>query len=105
MSDDFFRTLGMTPVLGRDFRPGEDLPSARTVMLSYAAWQSARRQARGERARPGGALDDAPNVIIGVLPRAFHFAPAEPVDFWTTLHASNPCDLRRSCHGLYGAHG
>jgi hypothetical protein len=40
VSDDFFQTLGVPPVLGRDFRPGEDLPSApRTVMLSYGAWQ------------------------------------------------------------------
>jgi macrolide transport system ATP-binding/permease protein len=102
VSDDFFRTLGVTPVLGRDFRPGEDLPAApRTVMLSYAAWQSRY----GGQANVLGQivmLNDAPNVIIGVLPRAFHFAPAEPADFWTTLHASNPCDLRRSCHGLYG---
>ena len=35
VSDDFFRTLGVAPVLGRDFRAGEDLPSAqRTVLLS-----------------------------------------------------------------------
>ena len=26
VSDDFFRTLGVTPMLGRDFRSGEDLP-------------------------------------------------------------------------------
>ena len=37
-----------------------------------------------------------------MLPRHFHFAPAEPADFWVTLHASNPCDLRRSCHNLFG---
>ena len=102
VSDDFFRTLGVAPVLGRDFRAGEDLPSAaRTVLLSYAAWQ----------ARYGGAanvlgesvtLNGAPHVIVGVLPRHFHFAPAEPADFWVTLHASNPCDLRRSCHNLFG---
>jgi len=41
-------------------------------------------------------------VIIGVLPRTFHFAPAEPADFWMSLHATNPCDRRRSCHNLYG---
>lgn len=28
VSDGFFRTLGVVPVLGRDFSPGEDLPSA-----------------------------------------------------------------------------
>jgi macrolide transport system ATP-binding/permease protein len=41
VSDGFFRTLGVAPVLGRDFHSGEDLPSApRSVLLSYAAWQS-----------------------------------------------------------------
>ena len=102
VSDDFFQTLGVAPVLGRDFRPGEDLPSApRTVMLSYGAWQKrygGRPNVLGETV----TLNDAPNVIIGVLPRGFHFAPAEPADFWLSLHASNPCELRRSCHNLYG---
>jgi hypothetical protein len=47
-------------------------------------------------------LNDAPNVIIGVLPREFHFAPAQPADFWMSLHANSSCELRRSCHNLYG---
>ena len=33
------------------------------------------------------------------LPREFHFAPAEPADYWTTLHEDSKC---RGCHGLYG---
>jgi macrolide transport system ATP-binding/permease protein len=32
----------------------------------------------------------------------FHFAPAEPAEFWTALHAVGYCDVRRSCHSLYG---
>jgi len=39
-SDGIFRTLGVTPILGRDFYVGEDLPDApKTVILSYASWQ------------------------------------------------------------------
>src|SRR5690348_4037539 len=35
VSDGFFRTLQITPVLGRDFYAGEDLPAApKTVILS-----------------------------------------------------------------------
>src|SRR6516164_3938500 len=38
VSDGFFRTLGVAPILGRDFYSGEDLPEApRTILLSYAA--------------------------------------------------------------------
>jgi len=102
ISDDFFRTLGVTPMLGRDFRPGEDLPSAqRTVLLSYGAWQT-RYGGRPDVLGQTVTLNDAPNVIIGVLPREFHFAPAQPADFWMSLHANNPCELRRGCHNLYG---
>src|SRR5262249_47904868 len=68
VSDGFFRTLGVTPVLGRDFYAGEDLPGVqRTVLLSYSAWQGrygGRRDILGQSV----ILDDAPNVIIGVLP-------------------------------------
>jgi macrolide transport system ATP-binding/permease protein len=102
VSDGFFRTLGITPVLGRDFYAGEDLPGVqRTILLSYGAWQKrfgGRKDILGETV----TLDGAPNIIIGVLPREFHFAPAEPAEFWTALHASGNCDTRRSCHGLYG---
>jgi macrolide transport system ATP-binding/permease protein len=102
VSDDFFRTLGVAPVLGRDFRAGEDLPSApRAVLLSYAGWQG-RYGGSANVLGQSVTLNGAPHVIVGVLPRHFHFAPAEPADFWVTLHASNPCDLRRSCHNLFG---
>ena len=102
VTDGFFRTLGVTPVLGRDFYAGEDLPSApRAVILSYAVWQ----QRYGGKADILGrtvTLNGAPNTVIGVLPREFHFAPAEPAEFWAALHAASECDLRRSCHSLLG---
>jgi macrolide transport system ATP-binding/permease protein len=102
VSDGFFRTLGVSPILGRDFYSGEDLPSApRTAMLSYAAWQK-RYGGKPEVIGQTVILDEHPTVIVGVLPRDFHFAPAEPADFWPTLHPESGCDLRRSCHGLYG---
>src|SRR5450755_1003528 len=102
VSDGFFRTLGVAPILGRDFYSGEDLLSApRTAMLSYAAWQK-RYAGKAEVIGQTVILDEHPMVIVGVLPRDFHFAPAEPADFWTTLHPESGCDLRRSCHGLYG---
>jgi macrolide transport system ATP-binding/permease protein len=102
VTDGFFRTLGVRPILGRDFRRGEDLPSGpRVTLVSYASWQN----------RYGG-LDDVigrvvslnghPYEIIGVLPRKFHFAPSEPSEFWAALHPETECDLRRSCHSLYG---
>ena len=98
VSDGFFRTLGVAPAVGRDFHPDEDLPSAaRTVILSYSAWQK-RFGGRTDALGKTVVLDGAPNVVIGVLPREFHFAPVEPTEFWTTLHRSTGED--RGAHGL-----
>ncbi|MFZ0592507.1 MAG: ABC transporter permease [Bryobacteraceae bacterium] len=107
VSAGFFHTLGIVPVLGRDFHSGEDLPAApRTVLISYAAWQErfgGRRDVLGQSV----TLNGSPNLIIGVLPRDFHFAPAGNVEFWGTLRdtgatfaETNPCEKRRDCHSL-----
>ncbi len=102
VSDGFFRTLGVRPIHGRDFRTGEDLPSGpRVVLLSYSAWQN-RYGGRADAVGRTVSLNGQPYVIIGVLARDFHFAPAEPADFWAALHPESECDLRRSCHSLYG---
>jgi predicted permease len=102
VSDGFFHTLGVTPVLGRDFYAGEDLPAApQTVILSYAAWQkrfSGRKDAIGQTI----TLSGNPYTIVGVLPQTFQFAPRGDAEFWTPLHASDYCSLRRGCHSLKG---
>jgi macrolide transport system ATP-binding/permease protein len=102
VSDGFFRTLGVAPIIGRDFYTGEDLPGAgNTVILSYAAWQ------KWYRGRPDAIgkkiiLDGTPETIIGVLPASFDFAPTGGTEFWLPFHAKGSCDLRRNCHGLQG---
>ena len=102
VSDGFFRVLGVTPILGRDFAPGEDLLSApRTTVLSYAAWQK-RYGSSPDVLGQTVTLDGNPHTIIGVLPRDFHFVPAEPAEYWTALHPDGHCDLSRGCHGTYG---
>jgi predicted permease len=102
VSDGFFHALGVAPVLGRDFYPGEDLPSApKTVILSYSTWQKrfgGRKDAVGEAV----SLSGVPYTIVGVLPQDFQFAPGGNEEFWTTLHASDSCALRRSCHNFVG---
>jgi predicted permease len=99
VSDGFFKTLGVVPVLGRDFRTGEDLASApRTVILSYGAWQKrygGRKDVLGQTVTLNGEL----NTIIGVLPREFHFIPAEPAEFWATVHDTQH---NRDNHDFFG---
>jgi macrolide transport system ATP-binding/permease protein len=102
VSSGFLRTLGVTPVLGRDFYPGEDTPSApRALLLSYGAWQKrygGRRDVLGQTV----TLNGETNTIIGVLPAEFHFAPAEPAEFWSALHPGKDCEIYRGCHNLIG---
>jgi predicted permease len=102
VSDGFFHTLGVKPYLGRDFYRGEDLPAApRTVILTYAAWQK-RFGGRKNVTSETVTLSGVPYAIVGVLPPDFQFAPRGSAEFFVTLHASDECALRRSCHNLNG---
>jgi predicted permease len=102
VSAAFFRTLGVTPVLGRDFRPADgQLSAPRVALISYAAWQR-RFAGRSDVLGQTVVLDDKPTSIVGVLPRDFHFAPAEPADFWATERADGQCEKSRGCHNFLG---
>jgi len=102
VSDGFFRTLGVKPVLGRDFLPGEDRPDqAKTVLLSYGTWMrrfGGRRDIVGQSVRLSG---DA-YTVVGVLPREFAFAPRGNAEVWAPLQDKSNCEKRRSCHNLDG---
>jgi predicted permease len=102
VSAGFFGTLGVAPVLGRDFLPGEDAKGApATAILSHGAWQrrfGGREGVIGETA----VLSDIPHTIVGVLPATFHFAPRGAAEVWTTQQGTGACELRRSCHNLGG---
>ena len=101
VSSGFLSVLGVTPLLGRDFRAGEDLAGApRTVILSYGTWRKrfgGRQDVLGQMV----TLDGVPNIIIGVLPREFDFAPVGSAEFWTALHVLTNPDGRGE-HGLSG---
>jgi macrolide transport system ATP-binding/permease protein len=104
VTDGFFHTLGVMPMLGRDFFTGEDQLSApRTAILSYSGWQR-RFGGRKDVVGQSVSLSGIPYTIVGVMPDSFEFAPRNNAEFWTTMHADskNGCDLRRSCHGLVG---
>jgi macrolide transport system ATP-binding/permease protein len=102
VSDGFFRTLGVQPILGRNFRPGEDKPGhPKIAILSYGTWRmrfGSRREAIGETASLSG---DA-YTIVGVLPEDFSFAPRSNAEFWVPLLDKSGCEQRRGCHNFYG---
>ncbi len=102
VSAGFFQTLGVTPVLGRSFQEGDDLPGAPAiVMLGYAAWQDWFGASEEVIGRPV-VLSGVVHTIVGVLPESFHFAPRGKADLWTPLQPVGDCELNRSCHNLYG---
>jgi predicted permease len=81
---------------------GEDQPNApRSVILSYAAWQT-RYGGKPDVLGRTVILNGDAATIVGVLPSAFHFAPVGSPEFWTTLQPTGPCEARRSCHNMYG---
>jgi predicted permease len=82
VSEGFFRTLGIAPVVGRTFAKEEAVPGAGTVViLSEALW---RRQ-YGARDMLGKTilLDDLRYQVIGVMPQGFSF-PQES-DLWIPM--------------------
>jgi macrolide transport system ATP-binding/permease protein len=102
VSDGFFRTLGVVPMLGRDFSAGEDKSSAEdTVLLSYSMWQKRFGSDHGVVGQTT-TLDGRPYLVIGVLPATFHFSPVEPAGFWATTHGDCTGIYSRSCHRYYG---
>jgi len=102
VSAGFFNTLGVKPILGRDFHPGEDKPEApRTALITYATWQQ-RYGGHSDIVGQVVTLDGTPTTIVGVLPREFHFALRGRADFWLPVQELNGCEKRRSCHNLFG---
>jgi putative ABC transport system permease protein len=85
---DFFRVLGVEPVLGRTFLPEEErLGRDHVVVLGYNVW----RQRFGSDPNIVGQtihLDAEPYTVVGVLPSQFQFSISDyyrPRDLWIPL--------------------
>ena len=92
VTTNFFATLGVSPILGRDFAAGEDLPEGQgptVALLSYNFW---RRDFSGDpehcRAR-SAPRRQACHCRLAFLPRNFEFGPAGIVPIWVPLHLNN----------------
>ncbi len=81
VSADFFRVLGIRPLLGRTFTAQEDLPNGpKLVVLGYGLWQ---QQFGGDPHVLGRTvrLLDEPFTVIGVMPRGFDL-PFQHAEIW-----------------------
>ena len=82
---DFTAALGITPILGRDFRPDEfTYGGAPVVILGHRFWRS---HFGGDRSAVGRTLivGSVVHEIVGVLPPEGDRFPAGGADAWTPL--------------------
>jgi putative ABC transport system permease protein len=85
VSANYFRVLGIAPLLGRDFESSDDRPAAaRVAVLSYQLWQ---RRFGGEKSIVGHqvTLDDNLYTVIGVMPNRFENVLAPAAELWSPL--------------------
>lgn len=88
VSADFFRVLGVAPVVGRFFSSEPRAEGNEVAVVSYAFWQ---RQLGG-RANLDGAMLRFANrsfAVIGVLPAQTEFPPATDVWFPREIYPPN----------------
>src|SRR5690349_1837610 len=103
ITSEFFGTLGVKPLLGRDFVASDDqAQSAPTAIIGYGLWQ---RRFGGDAQIVGKTvtMNDRDYTIIGVLPQGFTYRDQEYDVFVPLgLHAGEEDAHRRSSHsGIY----
>jgi macrolide transport system ATP-binding/permease protein len=102
VSGGFFQTLGVHPMLGRDFYADENRPAGPDVLLlSYGTWLH-RFGARGDAVGQTVDLDGRAFTVIGVLPRGFSFAPAGNAEFWVPLNSFSTHEKMRTFYNFWG---
>jgi putative ABC transport system permease protein len=102
VSAEFFRTLGVAPLLGRDFSDSDDrFHGPNLVILSDGLW---RRRFGGDKSIVGQQvrLDDNLYTVIGVMPHSFENVLAPSGELWAPLQydPSLPPDGREWGHHL-----
>ncbi|HEY1805806.1 MAG TPA: ABC transporter permease [Terracidiphilus sp.] len=102
VSGGFFRTLGVHPILGRDFHPGEDrLGGPNVLLLNYSTWLNRFGGNRNVIGRTVD-LDGTAFTVIGVLPRVFSFAPAGNAEFWVPINVLGHHEHSRGFFAFWG---
>ena len=92
-------TLGVRPMLGRNFTEEEDrVGGASVVLISHALWQ---RRFGGDRAIVGKTIqvDGVTREVVGVMPSGFHF-PGTNDELWTPMQV-DPANLNTGSFNRY----
>ncbi|MGZ5019334.1 MAG: ABC transporter permease, partial [Chthoniobacterales bacterium] len=92
VTEDFFRILGVAPIMGRDFTADDNKPGAEKVtILGYEIWQ---RDFGGDPKIVGQAvrINGKAATIVGVMPQNFKFPVSEQL--WVPFYNEFPLKPR-----------
>jgi predicted permease len=95
VASNFFSVLGVEPVLGRSFNPGENAKGHDDVgILTWNAWQ---RYFHGDPGAIGRTMMDGgePFTVVGVLPRDFSFPRVSELPSAMIQNATEPYEIFR----------
>ena len=88
VTQDFFRVLGVSPMMGRDFTADDNKPGTEKVIIfSHEIWQ---RDFNGDPNIVGQSvtINGKAATIIGVMPQNFKFPVSE--ELWVALYNEYP---------------
>jgi putative ABC transport system permease protein len=92
VTEDFFRIVGVSPIIGRDFTADDNKPGAeKTTILGYEIWKrdfGGDPNIVGQNVRINGKAA----TIIGVMPQNFKFPISE--ELWVPLYNEFPVKPR-----------
>lgn len=93
---NFFKVLGVAPVIGRTFTEAEDRDDEKVVVIGYGLWQ--RRYAGASDITSRTVLLDGETYrVIGVMPRDFVFRDTRRI-FWIPMHVTPKLRAERDSH-------
>jgi len=98
VTEDFFRIVGVSPILGRDFTPDDNKPGAEKVtILGHEIWQ---RDFNGDKSIVGQSvrINGRAATIVGVMPPNFKFPQNE--ELWVPLYNEFPLKPRGDPAGI-----
>lgn len=103
VSNTYFRTLGVRPMIGRDFVPEEDnIASRRVAILSYSLWNGLYGGDTGVIGKTS-LINGFPYLIAGVMPKGFRDVFTPLAEIWAPLgYDANYESACRTCRHLRG---
>ena len=98
VTEDFFKIVGVSPIMGRDFTADDNKPGAeKTTILGHEIWQ---RDFNGDPNIVGQAvrINGKAATVIGVMPPNFKFPISEQL--WVPLFNEFPAKPRGDLAGI-----